>query len=171
MQQYCLFSRSASGMLTYCMQVIYNLHKLHLRSLLGVTCAVRSGEHMARSNQGTATPKLGATWTMQKDGCHPGPSTRKWLFPTDYTKARDFRLATLCTCEPLFKFATDIWTVHDDMCRKQSVLGEMQHETLTCIMHHIHWLCKLQLNQGAWEPMLLLCALRKLSSTSMKNPC
>jgi len=48
----------------------------HLRSLLGVTCAVCCSQHMARSYQGTATPKLRAARTMQKYGCHPWPPPR-----------------------------------------------------------------------------------------------
>jgi len=78
----------------------------HLRSLLWVTCAVCCSQHIARSYQGTATPKFCAARTMQKYGCHPRPPPRQRLFSANYTECRYLGLATVWACKERSKLVT-----------------------------------------------------------------
>ena len=78
----------------------------YLRSLLWVTRAVCCSQHMARSYQGTTTPKLCAAWTMQKYGCHPRPPPRQRLFSSNYTECGYLGLPTVCACKERLKLVT-----------------------------------------------------------------
>jgi hypothetical protein len=86
----------------------------HLRSLFGVTCAVCCSQHIARSYQGTAAPKLCAAGTMQKYGCHPWPPTRQRLFSSNYTECRYLGLATVCACKERLKLSLSLLS-HNDL--------------------------------------------------------
>jgi hypothetical protein len=90
---------------------------VNLRSLLRVTCAVRCSQHVARSYQGTAAPKLCAAWTVQKYGCHPRPSTRQGLFPANYAECRYLGLATVCArkdrLKPVTSFTFTWWSAYE----------------------------------------------------------